>query len=371
MARIARGSMIIYKDKKYNFVEWFNEKNGFLMRSNIIKDGEETSVMPEMRSYPELIDVGIMGTCIACNNGICKAVGVDCYQNASQNKRPNMPFEIYKNIVEQSKGKTFQIALGGAGDPNKHERFEDILSVTYNNLIVPNLTTSGFELTNVEIHLMKKYCWDVAVSFYSKLCSANQESNSMTIQAIRRLIDAGCTTNIHYVVSKENIDEIIYRLENKIFPKGINACIFLLYKPAGQGELKKMLTINDSVYQRFIHLATTKRFDFKIGFDSCQTPALKAFGNMLADESLEYCESARFSMYIDCENQAYPCSFGWSQTEYSVDLNSHTVLEAWNSSQFAEFRSRQNIQCGLSYKNDCRCCALDLGIQLCNQIKRK
>ena len=70
MARIARGSMIIYKDKKYSFVEWFNEKNGFLMRSNIIKDGEETSVMPEMRSYPELIDVGIMGTCKACNNGI-------------------------------------------------------------------------------------------------------------------------------------------------------------------------------------------------------------------------------------------------------------------------------------------------------------
>lgn len=363
--------MIIFKDKQYNFVEWFNEKTGFLIRSNVLENGKETLVTPGRRSYPELIDVGIMGTCTACDNGICKAVGIDCYQNASQNKRPNMPFEVYKNIVEQSKGKTFQIALGGAGDPNKHERFGDILSITRDNLIVPNLTTSGFDLTDEEIELMKKYCGAVAVSFYSKLCHNNEESNSITIQAIQRLIDAGCTTNIHYVVSKKNIDEIIYRLENNIFPLGINACIFLLYKPAGQGEFKKMLSIHDSVYQKFIYLSTSKRFDFKIGFDSCQTPALKAYGNRIADESLEYCEASRFSMYIDCENQAYPCSFGWSKNEYCVDLNTHTILEAWNSLQFANFRSRQSTQCGAQNKGECRCCALDLGVEMCNQIIRK
>ena len=259
--------MIIYKDKKYNFVEWFNEETGFLIRSNTIERGKESQFAPFRRSYPELIDIGIMGTCGACDNGICKAAGVDCYQNATQNKRPNMPFSVYKNIIEQSKGKTFQVALGGAGDPNKHEKFGDILALTRTSHIVPNLTTSGYALTDEEIDLMKKYCGAVAVSFYSKLLHNGQESNYITIEAIQKLINAGCITNIHCVVSKDNVAEIIYRLENNLFPMGINACIFLLYKPTGQGVPNKMLTIRDREYQKFIHLATSKRFDFKIGFE--------------------------------------------------------------------------------------------------------
>ena len=363
--KTVHGNMIIYKDKRYKFVEWFNEETGFLMRSNIIENGQETLVAPSKRSYPELIDIGIMGTCSACEKGLCKAAGVDCYQNASKNKRPNMPFEVYESIIEQSTGKTFQIALGGAGDPNKHERFGDMLELARRNHIVPNLTTSGYDITDEEIRLIKKYCGAVAVSFYSRLCSDGHESNDTTIQAIQRLINAGCITNIHYVVSKDTIDEIVYRLEHNIFPQGINACVFLLYKPAGQGNPQKMLHINDAIYQKFINLATSKRFDFKIGFDSCQTPALKAYGNMVAEESLEYCESARFSMYIDCENQAYPCSFGWNEDQYRVDLNSNTILDAWNSEQFESFLSKQKKQCLLCDQSECRNCGLNLSVDMC------
>ena len=359
--------MIIYKDKQYKFVEWFNEDTGFLMRSNIIESGEETSISPLRRSYPELIDIGIMGTCTACDNGMCKVAGVDCYQNASERKRANMSFDTYKRIIDQSKGKTFQVALGGAGDPNKHERFEDILETTRSNSIVPNLTTSGYKLTDDEISLMKKYCGAVAVSFYSKLCRDGQESNNTTIQAIQRLIEAGCTTNIHYVISKQNIDEIIYRLENNLFPQGINACVFLLYKPVGQGEFFKMPTINDTLYKQFIHLVSSRNYKFKVGFDSCQTPALKVYGKMIAEESLEYCESARFSMYIDCENQAYPCSFGWMEDKYRVDLNKNSILEAWNSEQFNAFIAEQQAQCSDCNQNECRSCALKLGIKICDK----
>ena len=64
-AKTAHGNMIIYKDKRYKFVEWFNEETGFLMRSNIIEKGQETLVTPPKRSYPELIDIGVMGTIFA------------------------------------------------------------------------------------------------------------------------------------------------------------------------------------------------------------------------------------------------------------------------------------------------------------------
>ena len=367
MERIVRGNMIFYKDKKYNFIEYFNETNGFLIRSNVLENGVETNAVPFRRSYPELIDVGIMGTCTACDKGICKVAGIDCYQSASLFKRPNMPLEIYKSIVEQSKGKTFQIALGGAGDPNKHENFREILELTRTNLIVPNLTTSGYELTDNEIYLMKKYCGAVAVSFYSRLLPNQQESNEITISAIKRLISAGCTTNIHYVVSKDNLEEIIYRLQNNLFPEDINACVFLLYKPVGQAEYEKMPTIHDVAYKEFIDLATNKKYTFKIGFDTCQSPALRMYGRTITEESLYYCESARFSMYIDCENQAYPCSFGLMADEYRVDLNKNTILEAWNSNQFNGFMEKQYLKCSINDNTECRCCALNLGIKLCDK----
>ena len=161
--------MVFYIDKQYNFIEYFNEKNGTLIRSNILKDGVETEKVPIMRSFPELIDIGIMGRCLAGQQGICRMAGVDCYQCAPKKQRSNMTLEDYKSIIEQCTGRTFQVALGGAGDPNKHESFEDILVTTVANRIVPNLTTSGYKMTPTEVSLIKKYCGAVAVSYYSRL----------------------------------------------------------------------------------------------------------------------------------------------------------------------------------------------------------
>lgn len=268
------GKVIYYKDKKYGFVEYFDETSGFLARSNILQHGIETDKEPTMRSYPELIDVGIMGSCASSSFGVCKSAGVDCYQNAETRRRPNMSVTQFERIVSQCKGRSFQVALGGAGDPNKHESFEQILSLARENLIVPNLTTSGFLMSENEISLIKKYCGAVAVSFYSRLKQDETESNPFTITAIKDLVSAGCVTNIHYVLSKQSIGEAIYRLRNNIFPEGINAVVFLLYKPVGQANKDKMLTIHDPSYILFLQELDRYDHPFKIGFDSCQSPAI-------------------------------------------------------------------------------------------------
>lgn len=366
MERIALGSMKIYKDNRYDFFEIFNEDNGFLLRSNIIKNNKETRNEPAQRSYPELIDIGIMGHCDACDTGLCKLFGVDCYQHAGNRKRPNMALEDFENIITQSKGKTFQVALGGAGDPNKHEHFEQILKISRDNGIVPNLTTSGFALKDREIKAIKEYCGAVAVSYYSKLDEKGIETNRQTIEAIEKLIAAGCKTNIHYVISRQNIKEVIYRLQNNRFPQGINAVIFLLHKSIDGLSLDKSIDGQNKDYIEFINIATKEKFNFKIGFDSCQTPALKIFGANIAKESLEYCEAARFSMYIDCEMNAYPCSFGWTNTGYSVALKEKTILEAWNSKEFDRFREKQHCKnCG---KKGCYVCALNLDKNICGRF---
>ena len=54
-----------------------------------------------------------------------------------------------------------------------------------------------------------------------------------TEKAINMLVSAGVTTNIHYVLGRNSIDEAIEHLQQEDFPDGINSVIFLLHKPVG------------------------------------------------------------------------------------------------------------------------------------------
>jgi len=360
--------MIYYKDKKHSFVELFNEKNGFLIRSNKIVDGIESNMQADRRSFPELIDIGIMGHCHAVKSGMCKSAGVDCYQDSLSRNRPNMSVEDYKRLLYQCKGKTFQVALGGAGDPNKHESFQEILQYTRRLGIVPNLTTSGYNLSNDEVGLMKNYCGASAVSFYSRLDKSMNETNLTTISAINSLVDAGCKVNVHYVLSEDTLEEALIRIQYGLFPKGINAVVFLLYKAVGTGKQEKVLSGNDGRYIEFlkhIHLAKT---DFKIGFDTCQSPGLFCHNQELSIETIDACEAARFSMYIDSDLVAFPCSFGCNQTDYCVDLKQSSIEEAWNSDQFEQFRFRQDTMCGTCDIEGCVGCALDIDLNVCGRF---
>jgi len=348
-------------DKKYHFYELFNEMNGTLIRSNI--KGTDRDAM--CRAYPELIDIGIMGSCKSGKTGMCKNAGIDCYQNAVFSCKSDMSLNDYEWIITQCKEKVFQVALGGAGDPNKHRNFGDILKVTRENEIVPNLTTSGYQVSNDEIKLIRDYCGAVAVSYYSTL-KGNNESNYLTCEAIERFVKVGCITNIHFIISDKTIDEAIYRLEKEIWPQGINAIIFILYKPVGLGVKEKIVKVDDRL-KKFMELATNKKYAFKVGFDTCFTPALCQYEGKISFQSIDACEAARFSMYIDSELIAYPCSFDNQIGQYKIALNPVSIQEAWDSEVFEKFRSNNKEKCVVCGKNNiCYSgCNLDLGIDLC------
>lgn len=109
---------------------------------------------PFILDSPNMIDIGIMGHC--SNN--CQI----CYQGDIN--IPNMKFEDFKTIIKQCKDHVNQVALGGKGDPNKHEDFEKILQFCRVNNVVPNYTTSGNGITDEEVYISKIYCGAVAVS---------------------------------------------------------------------------------------------------------------------------------------------------------------------------------------------------------------
>ena len=342
-------------DKENKFIAKFDTDNGFYVRSGVIENGKDTDVDPFMAAYPELIDVGIMGSC--AHASICT---VGCYQGGIDNQKPNMALSDYRSIIDQSKGKVFQIALGGHGDPNKHEDFEAILRYTRENNIVPNYTTSGLLLTDREVGLTKEYCGAVAVSWYRQ---------NHTFEALRKFTKAGCTTNIHYVLSNKTIDEAIEILRNDYEFNGINAIIFLTHKPVGKGSTDDVLDVNDARLKEFFDLIA-KPHPFKVGFDSCTVPGLVNFADINFD-SVDTCEGARYSMYISSDMVAVPCSFD-QKHRFGNDLRSMTIKESWDSPKFSAFRDSMRHSCNGCKQHDiCKSgCPLEPSIVLCNRSER-
>ena len=323
------------EDKKYKFKSFFNAESGFYMRTGVLDEkGQDTGVDPFMASYPHLIDVGIMGHCIHGKTGLCAKAGIGCYQSGLHVTEPNMAIEDFRCIAEQSKLKCNQFALGGRGDPDQHEHFEEILKICRENYLVPNFTTSGYGMTPEIAKLCKEYCGAVAVSWYR---------SEYTYRAIEMLIDAGVKTNIHYVLGKNSIDEAIERLKNNSFPKGINAVIFLLHKPAGQGSRANMLSVDDPRVEEFFTEFDSKH-PFKVGMDSCNVPGAIKYCKKILPESLDTCEGGRYSCYIGADMTMVPCSFD-QEKKYQVSLRDMTIDEAWNSEPFEKFRDKMRGAC--------------------------
>ena len=354
--------MIKYFDTDNKFFELFNEESGLYIRSGIIENGKDTGVDPFQRNFPQLLDIGVMGHCIHGKSGLCAKSGVQCYQNGLNQIEPNMSVEDFESIIKQIKGKTFQVALGGRGDVNKHEHFEEILKICRKYNVVPNYTTSGLELTPEEVEITKKYCGAVACSEYR---------SDYTRKAIKMFIDAGIKTNIHYVLGNNTIDEAIDKLKNNSFDKGVNAVIFLLHKPIGQGRQSNVLKVDDPKVKEFYETIdkVMAKLDVKIGFDSCNVPALVNFNKNIMEESIDTCEAGRFSAYIDSNLNMIPCSFDNQDLKWSVNLREHSVKEAWESKQFEKFRDSFRNSC-TSCKSKPNClggCPITREIVLCNR----
>jgi len=353
----------VINDKKYHFKSAFDTKTGAYVRTGILdENGKDTGVDPFMASFPHLIDVGVMGHCIHGKTGLCAKAGIGCYQSGLLVEEPNMTVENFEWIAKQCKGRCNQLALGGRGDPDQHEYFEDLLRISRENMLVPNFTTSGYGLTLEIAQLCKKYCGAVAVSWYR---------NEYTLKAINMLLEAKVKTNIHYVLGKNSIDEAITRLNENSFPKGINAVIFLLHKPAGQGTKSNMLDVSDPKVKEFFE-EFDKVHPFKVGMDSCNVSGAIKFCKNVMMESLDTCEGGRYSCYISADMYMTPCSFD-QKRRYYVSLNDKSIEEVWNSEEFNRFRSKMEHACpGCAKKELCKGgCPLMPEIVFCNEPERE
>lgn len=313
------------KNDRYEIL--FDTQSGFEMMQGINGHSD-----PFILDYPTLIDIGIMGHC----ENKC----VFCYQG--DKVQPNMQLEHFKRIIDESKDYTMQVALGGRGDPNKHENFKHIIAYCRDKLVVPNYTTSGINLTDEEVGLTKDYCGAVAVSMHSK---------NYTWKAINMFTDKGCLTNIHFVLSEQTLFEALALVRgeniysNFIDLNKINAIIFLLFKPQGRGKnLLNWRLSNEKLRLFFCEMLENEdKRNFMVGMDSCLVNKLKKLNFTLTPEqemSVDSCEGARMSCYISSDMNLMPCSFCNHDEEGQSILDS-SIQEVWKTgNKFENFRNK-------------------------------
>lgn len=326
--KVCTGSVKIFSNDNYRII--FDMKNGVEILTGI--NGKEDPFVLEL---PSLLDIGIMGT--------CKRKCPFCYQGHED--KPNMKLEDFKSIINQVSHHVNQVALGGRGDPNKHENFKEIIEYCRNSNIIPNYTTSGIDLTDEEVEI-SKMCGAVAVSDYNQ---------KFTFEAIKKFTKAKIKTNIHKIFSNASYQEclqILYgynpyksNISNRggivynIDLKKINAVIFLLFKPQGAGKNVDLRPLPHQIKLFSELVVSKKRRKCKIGMDSCLVNHVLKYVEMEKVQRMcvDTCEGARMSAYISPDMKFMPCSFANSNSE--TKLTDTNLQEIWlNGHSFSYFR---------------------------------
>lgn len=284
---------------------------------------------PTWAPVPELADISISNHCTkGCSY---------CYRK-SENNSEFMSLEDYCYVLDAinhpTYGNVFQVAIGG-GEPLEHPEFIQIIDETVARGIVVNFTTNG-------IHLSADICLRIQgkVGAVALSISRMEELNT---EKIRLLAQHKIRVNLHYVLSSQNIDEAIKIVQGKYntILNGVNAIIFLTYKPAGRANKNHILKDGAQLAQFISAVNAHKKENVKIGFDACFIPMLLHSG-FNRPELVDTCEAGLFSVYIDHKLNVSPCSFSGTCDRYN--LREYSFYDIWEE-KFSSFRDKQINQC--------------------------
>jgi len=292
---------------------------------------------------PLLCDIEIS---TVCSRG-CKA----CYKS-NTSKGKNMSLRTFMLLVARLPKTIDQIAFG-IGDIDTNPDLFDIFRLCRLIDIVPNVTINGTRMTTDFYNNLIRLCGAVAVSHY------NDDECFNTIQT---LTNGGLSqVNIHQILSEDTYGECIdLLLATKTDPrlKNLKAIVFLSLKEKGDRNCLKPLR-DFKKYKQLIDLALKNKIS--IGFDSCGASnflkAVEKHENFNRFKTLaEPCESTCFSLYINVDAKAFPCSFTEDQPGYNgVDIigTNDFIKGVWNHPELQQFRNK--LITGKD-KHGCRTC---------------
>lgn len=305
----------------YNYI--FDDKTGFFARwGKTLEDDPQFSPIGN-----EILDIQISDIChVGCKF---------CYQN-NVSKGKNMTFETFKSIIDKMRFNLCQIALA-TGDVDANPDIWKMMEYARSKSIVPNITISGYRLTDEIVDNLVRYCGAVAVSHYS---------DDVCFDAVKRLNDAGLEqVNIHQLASKETKDSCLsvmksFKTDERL--KNLNAIVFLSLKQKGRGIHYNRLT--DEEFSELVNFALNNKIP--IGADACSSHKfIEAIeGNPDFDkisQMIEPCESGCFSAFVNVDGIFSPCSFLDGVVE-GIDLSGTNdyINDVWFGDTVKEWRKR-------------------------------
>jgi MoaA/NifB/PqqE/SkfB family radical SAM enzyme len=285
-----------------------NEKTGYFRRwgKDICNDPQYSPI------GPEILDIQISNI---CHNG-CKF----CYQSNLPTGK-NMSFDNFKKIID--KMPTINQMAIATGDIDANPDIWRMMEYARNKGIVPNITISGYRLTDSIIENLVKYAGAVAVSLYSE---------NVCFNTVKKLTDAGLNqVNIHQLLSNETIRycfSVLEKYKTDYRLKKLNAIVFLSLKQKGRGKYYNIVSEND--YQELIDFAMNN--NTPVGFDSCGSnkflSAIRSRNDY--DEILKFvepCEATCFSSFVNVDGFYFPCSFMDGEVKGIDILNCEDFLQ--------------------------------------------
>jgi MoaA/NifB/PqqE/SkfB family radical SAM enzyme len=300
-----------FRSPAYNY--HFNKGNGLFVRW-----GETIEDDPQWSPYgPEIADIEI-------STGDCSSGCPWCYKSNGSEAGKHMTLSTLEYVLDSLPNTITQVALG-ITDADANPDFVAMLEACRERGIVPNYTTSGFGLTPEIEAATARLCGAVAVSVYP-------HNREVAWDTVRRLVGLGMEqVNVHLLYYDANKAFVQSVLREAADVDGLNAVVLLGLKPKGGAEGWKPMG-----QQAFSELVDGT--DVRIGFDSCSAPKFEQWAAERGRHDLlkfsEPCESTLFSIYINVDGKALPCSFA-EGCEEPIEIES-----AWTSPQFESFRNR-------------------------------
>lgn len=281
---------------------------------------------------PEIVDMEVSTRCHGLHGIPCHF----CYKRNGVDG-VNMSLRTFKEIFAKLPPVVTQIAFG-VGDIDANPYLIEMFVHCRRNDVVPNITVNGARLTDRYVQALAILCGGISVSRYSDV--------QVCYDAVRRLQQAGAKqVSIHQLLSAETFEACEQVVQDVI--DGVVdpfAIVFLAVKPVGRGSVYHPLVDE----QRFMALMSKcVEHGVRFGTDSCYAPQMLKCFNMLrcrmgvelSNEVMEPCESTLFSLYIDVNGIAKPCSFcgSWG---VSVLEAKDFLMDVWMHPLLVEFREQ-------------------------------
>lgn len=172
--------------------------------------------------------------------GRCPVACTACYLGAGPRHQPTDPTDVEATLTDLADKGVMQVALGGGEAIGRL----DVVAIGERARslgVVPNLTTSGFGLTERIAHKLRDTFGQVNVSLDGLgddyTAARGWDGTQRALSAIRTLVAAGVRTGVNTLLSRPLLsrDGALESIADTLQQEGVHEWQWLRFKPVGRG----------------------------------------------------------------------------------------------------------------------------------------